>query len=234
MIRARLRDMEARLARQGKLDQRDELTKQYFNGRATVDTGGKDFVLNGRVLSASDFIRLAGAPDGSAVRVSASADGLEITAAHPQIFQGGQAEFSLIRQAAGYGGLLLDETIMINPGQPEGLGLRLFAVQAHAAAAAGIDAIALEAAGSARSNMFNGYYTWPRYGFDVELNAAERTALPETLRTSTSVADLISSQEGRRWWRSHGSTRYMEFDLTVNSRSWETLQAVMKEKGVRL
>jgi len=166
------------------------------------------------------FIRLSGAPDGSSIKVTAAEGVLEIAASHPVIFAGGRAEYTLVRSAADQRSLLLDETIMLNPGQPPGLGLRLFAIQAHTAADLGVGTIALEAAGSANSRTFNGYYTWPRYGFDAVLTEAERASVPQELGTVERVSDLMRTEAGRRWWRARGGPKQMEFDLTPGSRSW--------------
>ena len=216
------------------MDTRDELTRQYFNGKVTVDTGGLEFVLGDHTLTDKELAELTGAPDGRAVVVRPSNVGVSLIARNKAVFWWGEAEYSLIAEAGKDGVILLDESIMIQKDLPAGLGLRLFATQAHAAERLGIDTIALEAAGNQGSVLFNGYYTWPRYGFDAELIDAEIGRVPKELGTVSTVADLMSSEAGRAWWKAHGDGRYMEFDLTHGSRSLQTLHAVMNEKGVKL
>lgn len=215
------------------MDTRDDLTKQYFNGRATVDMGGIAFEIGGRPLTDPDVIGLTGAPDGSAITVRQGDVGVELVARNPEAFDA-PAEFHLIPIEGSGGAMLLDEVIVIREAMPSGFGLRLFGRQATAAAQLGIQIIVLEAAGSAISRVFNGYYTWPRFGFDAELVEAEIAKLPEHLAGAGTVADLMASEKGRHWWRANGSGRVMEFDLTPDSRSWQTLRAVLAEKGVRL
>lgn len=228
MIRAPLVKVHERI---GRMDTRDELTQKYFNGKATVDTGGTIFEVNGKALSAGDYIGLTGAPDGSAITVRQGAAGIELIARNPAMFDW-PAEFSLVALSGTSDTMLLDEAIMIKKGLPAGIGLRLFGRQAMAAEGLGIETIALEAAGSAISSTFNGYYTWPRYGFDAGLTAAEVARLPKHLSQAATIADLMDSESGRRWWLANGAARFMEFDLTAGSRSWQTLCIVLKEKGV--
>ena len=229
MIRAPLAKVRERI---GPMDNRDELTQKYFNGKATVDTGGTVFEINGKVLSDADYIGLTGAPDGSAIAVRQGVAGVELVAKNPAMFDW-PAEYSLVALSGTSDTMLLDETIMIKKGLPAGIGLRLFGRQAVAAERLGIETIALEAAGSATSSTFNGYYTWPRYGFNAGLTAAEVVRLPKHLGQAATVADLMNSESGRRWWLANGTGRFMEFDLTAGSRSWQTLHTVLQEKGVK-
>ena len=158
MIRAPLVKVRERI---GSMDTRDELTQKYFNGKATVDTGGAVFEIKGKVLSDADYIGLTGVPDGSAITVRQGVSGVDLVAKNPAMFDW-PAEYSLVALAGASDTMLLDETIMIKKGLPAGIGLRLFGRQAVAAERLAIETIALEAAGSAISSSFNGYYTWPR------------------------------------------------------------------------
>jgi len=93
------------------------------------------------------------------------------------------------------------------------------ATQAFAARRLDIATIVLEAAGNQGSSVFNGYYTWPRYGFDAELTAAELRQIPRELGIATTIADLMVSEPGRAWWRARGSGRYMEGAIESGGRS---------------
>ena len=219
----------------GGMDNRDEITKKYFNGLVSVDRGGVEFFIRGAMLDDDDIYGLTGAPDGSHISISLFDEGVSMVVNNRNIFQH-PAEINLVRMdEAGGQVMILNELIMLRSRVlPAGFGLRMFAVQAHTALRTGVAAIALEAAGSSTSSVFNGYYTWPRYGFDAKIDDSLRSILPGNLASSVSIADLMDSQEGRLWWKANGRESYLEFDLTPGSRSWQTLLKVMQEKGVRL
>lgn len=228
MIRAPVAAVRAKISR---MDTRDDLSKAHFNDRVKVDTGGQLFQLNGRDISEAEWGRLAGAVDGANVSVKVGEGLVQLSARHALYDGPVEVAIALVEGGAE---ILLDEAIMLKDSAPAGLGLRMFARQAFAARELGMAAIELEAAGSASSRFFNGYYTWARYGFDAELSTKEIALLPEPLAAARTVADLVSSAAGRTWWRDNGSARIMAFDLTPSSRAWETLNAVLEEKGVKL
>ena len=222
-------------AKIAEMDNRDEITKKYFNGMVSDDRGGVEFSVRGAMLDEADICGLTGAPDGSHISISLFDEGVSMVVNNQNVFQH-PAEINLVRMdEAGGQVMILDALIMLRSRVlPSGFGLRMFAIQAHTAGRIGVSAIALEAAGSSTSSVFNGYYTWPRYGFDAKIDDSLRSILPGNLADAVSIADLMDSQEGRLWWKANGRERYMEFDLTPGSRSWQTLLKVMQEKGVRL
>ena len=65
------------------------------------------------------------------------------------------------------------------------------------------------------------------------MTAIEVSRLPKHLSQAATVADLMNSESGRRWWLANGTARFMEFDLTPGSRSWQTLRTILQEKGVK-
>lgn len=108
-----------------------------------------------------------------------------------------------------------------------GLGTRIFASEVEAAARAGFDHIETTAG---RSESMNGYYTWPRLGYDAEIDSYD---LPDSLSSAQYVSDLMRTQEGRDWWRENGYQTEMRFDLSNGSLSRAVLDAYLKEKGLR-
>jgi hypothetical protein len=89
-----------------------------------------------------------------------------------------------------------------------------------------------------RNKDMNGYYTWPRLGYDQSIRkpngqpyyhlqeAAER--FPE----AKSVQDILSTPEGREWWKANGQELTdTRFDLTPGSRSMQILDAYLEEKA---
>jgi hypothetical protein len=94
--------------------------------------------------------------------------------------------------------------------------LQIFLRQAAHAAALGVARI--ETVAGRRSGE-NGYYTWPRFGFNAALPAPLRPLLPIGLEEARSVLDLMANEKGRRWWREHGLSIPVVFDLAPGSRS---------------
>lgn len=86
------------------------------------------------------------------------------------------------------------------------------------------------AAGSASSEM-NGYYTWPRLGYDAGLNL-KRYLADEALQKfgANRVSDLMKTKDGREWWKENGSGQDMSFDLTRGSLSRKVLSNYVREK----
>lgn len=81
----------------------------------------------------------------------------------------------------------------------------------------------------------NGYYTWPRLGFDGDIGYSAREQLrssgPAAHRNATRVAELMTTQEGRDWWKRNGHQFSATFDLTPNSVSRQRLNAYMQAKA---
>jgi hypothetical protein len=168
-----------------------------------------------RHLELWEYAGLAGAPRNARVEVGASGDRLYIEMGDPTGATY-RAHFYL-RRAAGRLVLLNDGFhIGIGALRRRGFGLRVFERQAAAAGALGVDRIELVAG---RRRDENGYYTWPRFGFEGELPARVRRALPNGLENAATVLDLMECQQGRSWWREHGVTIRAAFDLTEGSRS---------------
>jgi len=118
----------------------------------------------------------------------------------------------------------------------EGLGTQIFATQVYNAAKAGFVKIETLAAGNYQEandpdGPTNGYYTWPRLGYDGELPNRIRRKHPNEI---TRVSDLMKTKEGRLWWLHNGDSIDVEFDLREGSLSRRTLDAYLKEKGITI
>lgn len=86
----------------------------------------------------------------------------------------------------------------------------------------------------------NGYYTWPRFGYDQSLTDPQgiepdvasiyqeaRNRFPD----AKTVLDIFSTSEGRQWWKENGTDMLnAKFDLTSQSRSMTILGAYMEER----
>lgn len=181
--------------------------------------------LFGRVLQPHEYADLAGASDDANVEVGASDGKLYIELRDP------------VNAIAGYYYLYRKNTavVFLNDGfqvqvssmQRQGLGLQMFCRQVHSTTVLGIDRIDTVAG---RNDDENGYYTWPRYGFDGVLPASVRRLLPAELNHSHTVLDVMASEQGRTWWREHGVTISVRFDLAPGSRSRHVLVQYVRER----
>lgn len=100
----------------------------------------------------------------------------------------------------------------------QGVGLACFVRQVFWGQRLGIDRIYVHAG---RHDGENGYYTWPRFGFEAILPVSS---------SIRSLLDLMSTPEGRRWWLQHGTARDMMFDLHYRSRSMRVFRNYIHEK----
>lgn len=179
-----------------------------------------------RPLETWEYAGLAGAPDDARVEIGASAGQLYIELGDPTA--AAYRAYYYVRRAA-------QRLVTFNDGfhillhrlRGRGLGLCMFHRQAMAAAALGVDHIELVAGRRADEN---GYYTWPRLGFDGLLPARLRSMLPVEMRDARSVLDLMECERGRVWWREHGVTIRAAFDLLAGSRSRLVLDRYLHAK----
>jgi hypothetical protein len=139
-----------------------------------------------------------------------------------------------------------NQTFEVKQGaQGHGLGTKVFAQQVASAAAAGMKYIDCEAGGWGerwlalhdRKNVegLNGFYTWPRLGYDAaidteKLDGLQKRELAEQFPKAKRVSDLMKTQEGRDWWKANGCDTLMKFDLKAGSLSRRVLEAYLKEK----
>ena len=181
--------------------------------------------LFGRRLEAWEYAGLAGAPDDAMVEVGTLGGWLYLELSSPP----GQAyrTFQLVLRVR-------QSLVLANDGfqilskrqQRRGLGLRVFARQLDHARRLGICRI--ETVAGRRSNE-NGYYTWPRFGFDGRLPPSIRESLPPGLDRCQSVLDVMDREAGRDWWRAHGISMPVTFDVTSRSRSWVVFRRYLRE-----
>lgn len=132
------------------------------------------------------------------------------------------------------------EHVMLDNDAPAGFGAVALWRCAQAAQSLGFSHIELMAAGGAsykhgsptRSD-YNGYYSWPRFGFDAELYPATKALLKGKpgLESCTTLLELIECDAS--WWKDNGSGCMMTFDLAEGSRSWHTLVTYLQAKGYR-
>lgn len=135
-----------------------------------------------------------------------------------------------------------------NKDRGAGVGAQTFADQVRAARAAGIKGIETYAAGVGDTRagfkqnpndsfFMNGYYTWPRLGYDGVIPEHVYGDLPPDLQKQAgpdhSVLALMSTPKGREWWKENGDTFAAHFDLSDGSPSMMALDAYLRERAAR-
>jgi hypothetical protein len=185
--------------------------------------------LFGRRLALGEFAGLAGALDGARVDVG-TLDGLlyiELSGPRHESYRTflwiGRRQRALVLTNGGF-------HILWRCQRDRGLGLRVFARQVDSGRRLGIDRIETFAA---RRRGENGYYTWPRFGFDGPLPPAIQETLPPKLRPASRVLDLMEAEDGRTWWKEHGTRMFLRFNLADGSRSWEVFRRYLREQAGR-
>jgi hypothetical protein len=128
-------------------------------------------------------------------------------------------------------GAIENQLISVDKTAPPGVGTRMLASQVAAASEAGFPGIEAEAA---RSDKMNGYYTWPRLGFNAELTQGHLDELedenPEAAWMVQQLAEADSDRmwpkapielvhvmavpEARDWWEREGHTVMAYFPLS--------------------
>lgn len=126
----------------------------------------------------------------------------------------------------------------------KGTGAELFSKQVEAAASIGVYEIRCHAACTDDNGerYFNGYYTWPRLGYDQPLEGKgvhesdkeTYDAAKERFPGAKTVLDVMQTEEGRQWWKDNGTDMLAaRFDLSEGSRSLKIHQAYMEAKKSR-
>jgi GNAT superfamily N-acetyltransferase len=110
----------------------------------------------------------------------------------------------------------------------QGLGMEVFGRQIEHASKLGFSAITTH---GVRGSSYNGYYTWPRFGYDGRLGVGIRSQLPDSLSHATRVSDLMASEEGIEWWKENGESIDLTFDLTPGSYSQEAFALYRRLKA---
>ncbi|WP_374349601.1 hypothetical protein [Chitinimonas sp.] len=234
---------KARVMNQSKLpimDARDPISARYFNQRDL--TLKIDRSLNDREVADLNDVnligRLAGAPDGSTLTLSAGGQERPtriITVSNPRIFAY-PSEYELFNEGEDFKLFLRPESIYVRQDmQDKGIGPRSMVLSLYAAREIGVSAVLLEAAGSAaKRDLFFGYHVWPSMGFDALLPTSIRNKLPQQFQHAEYLSDLLRMEGGRRWWYDNGEKMETVFDLSDHSLSWEMLNEYMAVKGIRI
>lgn len=114
-----------------------------------------------------------------------------------------------------------------------GWGMKAMVQMVRTARRMGIDHLHMEhAAGDAlgkSAGKYNGYYTWPRLGWDGELDGHNKTRLPAHLQDVGTFHQLFADPAARDHWRQNGNDAMnLYFDTRPGSEHVRRLTAYVK------
>jgi len=118
-----------------------------------------------------------------------------------------------------------------------GLGTQMLYEQAKNAFELGVSELACEAARGDK-NTYNGYYTWPRLGYDGYIPATSRARiarhiseglLPQHVASYRYVRELIQDPQTRDWWKENG----VSFDATFEPKDLPILEAYLEQRAMK-
>ncbi len=171
--------------------------------------------LFGHRLRRFQYAGLAGAPDDALVEVGTLGEDLFIDVS--ELGMGCFRAAFCLRRLGTHCVIVNDSCHIHDPRlQGNGFGTRVFHRQLENARLLGVTHIITTAGRRPREN---GYYTWPRLGFDGMLPVRIVTRLPPPLRYARRLLDLLQCETGRLWWKEHGCTVDVTFDVSDRSRS---------------
>ena len=153
---------------------------------------------------------MAGAPDDANVKLAECDDQIHIETDEPGTLLL-RAIHYVRRERAGL--VIVTEALCIGrlKMQRKGLGLRIFARQLANADRLEVGQITTTAGRRAGEN---GYYTWLRFGFDGPLSGDIIDKLPVGMEHARHIVDLMCCEKGRLWWKEHGETIQVRFDVS--------------------
>lgn len=112
-----------------------------------------------------------------------------------------------------------------------GIGARIFAQMASGLAFIGVNEISLWA----EDDNANGYYTWPRLGFNMKIPAyLHPLMIHDGLPAVDNTHDLFKEEGGAAWWKEYGERDAALFDLRPGSESWVMLNNYLQSRGISL
>ena len=217
----------------------DAISQAYFTGNATVareeGADARQRELFGRTLTDGELQGLAAAPDGATVTAFATNDGALRLMIDHDLYRGTSS-----RAIYEQGGHLVIENVAVALADdaPAGLGTHMLASQVATADRLGIREITTM---GSRSDNENGYYTWPRLGYDGPLPRDAQSRASTDLGMSyrpTMISDVMRQPSagprepsGAQWWKQNGDSIALRFDTRDGSLSRDILDGYMAEKG---
>jgi SPP1 gp7 family putative phage head morphogenesis protein len=197
----------------------------------------------GRKVTKEEVAELAGALDDAEVIISVERNpqslGIDADVIINVSVDGpGYGGDTLITLKGKKGDVSLTDLFVDKSKRGKGIGTEFASRQVEQARKLGFD-VQLFAEGSFQGEL-NGYYTWPRLGFDGPLpkgwlkNAGKRglKEVPEFAKEAKNVSDLMRTPEGREFWKRWGSPLRLKMDTKPGSQGLRVLQEYAKKKGI--
>jgi hypothetical protein len=201
---------------------------EFRSSPAQAQAKAKSWGIEGKEAS------LVGAPDDAKVSVKETLDGaLEVRTEH--------ASYKSIRTIGkdSDGNVYIENRFIEVKDQGKGIGTDVFSRQVEQARESGVAYIQAHAASGPGlgKTTYNGYYTWPRLGYDApvsDLTPKIQSEIGKQFPSAKSVLDIMGSKEGRDWWKANGEDLdNAKFDLRKGSRSIKVLEAYQRERAAR-
>jgi hypothetical protein len=224
----------------------------WVTEKSQADAVAKEVL--GKRATAEDLISCAGAPNGARISVDhfRRPDGGTETIVDfsgktkvrdPKTGKATEEEYtgyrSLYRDADGI------KSISNGSFEGKGAGLGMLGRQVENASRHGFESIETYAAGKGGGvtgqrnpdSHYNGYYTWPRFGYQASVARYHLDKMPPELRADVEqaggkISGLMGTKAGRDWWLGHGDSLSAAFDLRPGSYSQRTLLDNLKERGI--
>lgn len=172
-------------------------------------------------LEPADVAGLAGASRDAEIAVSTEQNGIRAEVKHPDY------DLTLAIRRGDDGKLTMTNLDVQAHPAGQGTGTKVTIQQVAHAERLGIERIDALASGSFGGED-NGYYSWPRVGYDGDIPAYIRPAPP---KGETRVSQLMRNKAGRDYWLKHGSDIHVSFDVRPGSLSRKVLSRYAKQQG---
>lgn len=186
-----------------------------------VAKAAKDFF--GKESTPQDFASIVGAPKDAKVTVEVEGREASVAIKHKDY-----RAFRIITHDREGNLYVANMSIVVKESmRGQGLGSQIFGKQVANAVRLGAKYIQCTAV---RGGGDNGYYTWPRLGYDFEFDADIIRRLPEQFKGATRISDLMKTPEGREYWRDSGVSSETRFDLSEDSLSRRILKEYLAEE----
>jgi len=241
------------------------LIKSEENALGAADDLAKQTeAMFGHALTRDELGGLVGAPQGGYVEITSTGnDALAIELKGPSYDplnprSLGDSPFEIERRleysATRYmftnldGDLVMDNDRFVvgDAFKSQGMGSAIFADEVQSLSNLGVKYIVTEAGGdgatlAANPQALNGFYTWPRLGYNGKLehealqaikDAVERGELPKSYGSFSTIQQLMRTPQGRAWWKLNGKEMRLKFNLAPNSLSMRVLKAYLQAKGL--
>jgi hypothetical protein len=172
-----------------------------------------------------------GIPENGTNDILHSADYLNNT---NSLFFSSESELFVIEREVFWDDKFIDNKFLIVFSTGKKLGTFIFLNEVIQARKLGISCLKVSAA---KSERFNGYYTWARLGYTIdspEDQADFEKLLRSYGRSENSMINLMQTSDGRNFWRNNGFWWQGIFDLSPNSENIQAFNNYLAETGIDL